>query len=94
MNESIYKSKAKKIGVDIKPSKNKTKKFDAYVDGKFQNSFGAKGYKDYEKYKREIGKPEADKKRSQYRARHKDDINVKKRDGKLTAGFLANKILW
>ena len=30
MNESIYKSKAAKIGVEIKPSKNKTKKYDAY----------------------------------------------------------------
>ena len=94
MNESIYKSKAAKIGVEIKPSKNKTKKYDAYKDGVFQNSFGAKGYMDYEKYRTKDGKEVADKKRRAYRARHKDDMNVKKRDGKLTAGYLANKILW
>ena len=88
MNESIYKDKAKKIGVEIKPSKNKTKKFDAYKDGVFQNSFGAKGYMDYEKYKKKEGKQEADKKRRAYRARHKDDMNVKKREHGFKGDFL------
>jgi hypothetical protein len=91
---NVYKEKAKKIGVEIRPSKNKNKKFDAYKDGVKQNSFGAKGYMDYEKYKKEDGLEVANKKRSAYRARHKDDMNVKTRDGKLTAGYLANKILW
>ena len=91
---NVYKAKAKKIGIDIKLSKNKDKKFDAYKDGVKQASFGAKGYMDYEKYKKEDGLEVANKKRSAYRARHKDDINVKTRDGKMTAGYLANKILW
>lgn len=91
---NVYKNKAKKIGVEIKPSSNKNKKYDAYKDGVKQASFGAKGYMDYEKYKQRDGKEIADKKRKAYRARHKDDINVKTRDGKLTAGYLANKILW
>jgi hypothetical protein len=91
---NVYKNKAKSIGVEIKPSSNKNKKFDAYKDGKKQASFGAKGYMDYEKYKKKDGKEIADKKRSAYRARHKDDINIKTRDGKMTAGYLANKILW
>tara|TARA_Y100000004_G_C8850220_1_gene384400 strand:- start:118 stop:396 length:279 start_codon:yes stop_codon:yes gene_type:complete len=90
----VYKRKAKAIGVEIKPSTNKTKKFDAYKDGVKQASFGGKGYMDYEKYKKQDGKAEADKKRKAYRARHKDDMNVKTRDGKLTAGYLSNKILW
>jgi len=90
----IYKLKAKKIGVDIKPSTNKGKKFDAYKDGVKQASFGAKGFQDYEKYKKSEGIEVANKKRSAYRARHKDDINIKTRDGKLTAGYLAGRILW
>ena len=91
---NVYKEKAKKIGIDIKLSKNKDKKFDAYKDGVKQASFGAKGYMDYKKYKKEDGLEVANKKRLAYRARHKDDINVKTRDGKMTAGYLANKILW
>ena len=91
---NVYKEKAKKIGIDIKLSKNKDKKFDAYKDGVKQASFGAKDYMDYEKYKKEDGLEVANKKRLAYRARHKDDINVKTRDGKMTAGYLANKILW
>lgn len=90
----VYKSKAKKIGVEIKPSTNKAKKFDAYKDGVKQASFGATGYQDYEKYKKSDGLEVANKKRSAYRARHADDINIKTRDGKLTAGYLAGKILW
>lgn len=89
----VYKAKAKKIGVTLEPSKNKDKKFAVFKDGVFQANIGAKGYKDYESYKKENPNV-AEERRKAYKARHDKDLNVKYRDGKLTAGYLANKILW
>jgi len=91
---NVYKEKAKKIGVTIAKSKNTDKKFDVFKDGVKQASIGASGYMDYEKYKKKDGLAVANKKRENYRARHKDNINVKTKDGKLTAGYLSSKILW
>lgn len=90
----IYKDKAAKIGIEIKKSTNPKNKFDAYKDGEKQNSFGAIGYMDYEKYKMSKGLQFANEKRNNYRARHNDNINVKYRNGKITPGYLSNKILW
>ena len=90
----VYRAKARKIGVTIKQSSRAGKKFDVYKNDEYQASIGDKGYQDYEKYKNQLGKSEADKKRKAYLARHADNIKVKMRDGKLTAGYLAAKILW
>jgi hypothetical protein len=38
---------AKKIGVAVKPSTNKTKKIDVYKKGKKVASVGARGYSDF-----------------------------------------------
>ncbi len=89
----VYQRKAKKIGVSIKPSTKQDKKFDVYKDSVFQASIGSKGYKDYEVYKKE-SKDLAESRRKAYKSRHAKDISVKYRDGKLTAGYLADKILW
>lgn len=94
MSINIYKKKAKDIGVEIKPSTRKDKKFDAFVDGVKQASFGAKGYMDFEKYKKRDGIEVAKEKQKAYKARHEDDRKIKKRDGKFTAGYLADQILW
>lgn len=92
---SIYEKKAEKIGVEIKaPSRDKNAKFDAFKDGVFQNSFGGKGYKDFESYKKEDGIAVANKRRSLYKKRHDDTRKIKFRDGKLTASYLSDKILW
>ena len=92
---SIYEKKAEKIGVTIKaPSKDKNAKFDAFKDGVFQNSFGGKGYKDFESYKKEDGIAVANKRRELYKKRHDDTRKIKFRDGKLTASYLSDKILW
>lgn len=88
------RERAKKLGIVVKPSKNPDKKLDAYKDGEFQASFGAKGYKDYHVYKRTEGQKVASEKRQQYKARHEKDRHIKYRDGKMTAGYLADKILW
>jgi len=90
----VYQSKAAKLGLVLKKSTNASKKFDVFKDGIKQTAIGATGFKDYEKYKQSDGIAVANKKRENYRARHKDNINVRTRDGKLTAGYLSNKILW
>jgi hypothetical protein len=88
------KNRAKALGITLTKSKNKAKKLDAYKDGEFQASFGATGYKDYHIYKATEGAKVANEKRKQYKARHEKDRNVKYRDGKLTAGWLADNVLW
>jgi hypothetical protein len=88
------KKKAKVIGVEVRPSTRKGKKIDAYKDGKLQASFGATGYKDYELYKKESGLTVANEKRKLYKQRHEKDRKIKYRNGKLTAGYLADRILW
>lgn len=88
------KKRANAIGITVKPSISKGKKLDAFKNGVLQASFGGKGYKDYHLYKKEDGQQVANEKRKQYKARHEKDRKVKYRDGKLTAGYLADRILW
>jgi hypothetical protein len=88
------RNRAKKLDIVVKLSTRKGKKLDAYKDGEYQTSFGATGYKDYHVYKREQGQTVANAKRKQYKARHEADRHTKYRNGKLTAGFLADRILW
>jgi hypothetical protein len=88
------RTRAKAVGVDVKASSVKGKKLDAYKDGIKQASFGAKGYKDYHLYKKEEGQSVANQKRKQYKSRHEKDRHIKYRNGKLTAGYLADRILW
>lgn len=86
--------RAKKLNIELYPSKNKNKKLDAYKDGVFQASFGGFGYKDFHLYKKEFGLVYANKKRKSYKLRHEKDRHIKYRNGKLTAGYLSDKILW
>jgi hypothetical protein len=80
-------NKAKKLGVEIKPSTNPKKKIDVYKGNKKIASIGAVGYPDFPTYlKEDTGL--ANKKREQYRKRHKNDLNSKPN------GYYANKILW
>ena len=88
------RKKASAIDVTLKPSKNPTKKLDAYKNGIFQCSFGQLGYKDYQLYLKNDGIEVANDKRRLYRVRHAKDRKIMYRDGKLTAGYLADKILW
>lgn len=88
------KLRANKLGIELFQSKNKNKKLDAYKNGIFQASFGGNGYKDFHLYKKEYGIEFANQKRKQYKIRHEKDRHIKYRNGKLTAGYLADKILW
>jgi hypothetical protein len=87
--------KAKKLKVDIKPSKTKGKKIDVFSqEGKKIASIGAKGMNDYptflEKEKQGlIPEGTAAKRRRLYKQRHEKDRH--KRGSK---GYYADKILW
>jgi hypothetical protein len=86
-------SQAKKIGVDVKPSKTKGKKIDVYKNGKKVASVGAIGYGDYPTYmelekKNKVPKGYAAMKRKSYKARHVF------RHRKNTPAYFADKLLW
>jgi hypothetical protein len=83
------RSRAKKLGVQIMPSKNKTKKLDVYRFGKKIASIGAYGMNDYPTYMKLKGKKFALTRRRLYKIRHQKD-----RKKKWTPGFLADYLLW
>lgn len=85
--------KARKLGLTVKPSKNKGKKIDVFKGGKKIGSVGAIGYGDYPTYlelekKGKVPKGTAKTKRSGYKARH---VFRKK---KWTNAWLADQLLW
>jgi len=78
---------AKKLGVNIKPSKHKNKKIDVYKDDVYLCSIGDIRYQDYPSYL-EINKELAEKHRINYHKRHhKENIEG-------TKGYYALHILW
>jgi hypothetical protein len=80
---------AKKIGVKVKPSTNKTKKIDIFKKGRKIASVGAYGMNDYPTYIKLKGKSFANTRRRLYKMRHEKD-----RHEKWTNGWLADKLLW
>tara|TARA_R100001129_G_scaffold186416_2_gene178065 strand:+ start:755 stop:1033 length:279 start_codon:yes stop_codon:yes gene_type:complete len=82
---SKAKSKAKKINVDVKYSKEGNKKLDVIKDGKKVGSIGHKKYSDH------IQHGEEDR-RQRYLKRHSKEPKMK--DGKRTNSYYADKILW
>jgi len=83
------KSQAKKLGVTIKPSHNKTKKIDVIKNGKIIASIGAKGYGDFPTFMKTHGKTYARERRRLYKIRHRKDLTRKNSNG-----YYADKILW
>lgn len=81
--------KAKKLGVQIFPSTNKTKKIDIYKNNKKISSIGANGMNDFPTYINKKGIKYAKTRRRLYKIRH---INDRKKKG--TNGWYADKILW
>ena len=80
---------AKKLGVTIRPSHNKTKKIDVLKGDKVVASVGANGMNDYPTYMKTRGKTYANQRRKLYKMRHKKD-----RTRRGTPGYYADKILW
>ena len=83
------KKQAKKIGVEVKPSKVKGKKIDVFKKGKKVASVGAIGYGDYPTYLKTKGKKYADERRRLYKIRHQ---NNRTKVG--SNGYYADKLLW
>lgn len=81
--------KAKKLGLRVKPSSNKTKKIDVYKNNKKIASIGANGMNDYPTYIGKQGLKFAKTRRRLYKKRHNKD-----RHKKWTNGWLAYKLLW
>ena len=80
---------AKKLGVVVKPSTNKTKKIDVYKHNRKIASVGAYGMNDYPTYMKLRGKTYAKTRRRLYKIRHNKD-----RKTRWTHGWLADKLLW
>ena len=83
------RKQAKKMGVIVKPSTNKTKKIDVYRKNKKIASVGANGMNDYPTYMKLKGEAYAKTRRRLYKIRHNKD-----RKEKWTNGWLADKLLW
>jgi hypothetical protein len=81
--------RAKSLGVEIRPSKNRTKKIDVFKKNKKVASIGANGMNDYPTYIQKMGKEYAKTRRRLYRIRHRKDSSRRN-----TPGWYANKILW
>ena len=81
--------RAKRLGVTVKPSTNKTKKIDVYKNDKKIASVGANGMNDYPTYIQNKGIKLAKTRRRLYRIRHERD-----RHKKWTNGWFADKLLW
>jgi hypothetical protein len=82
-------TQAKKIGVTVKPSTNKTKKIDVYKRDKKIASVGANGMNDFPTYIKKRGMNYAKTRRRLYKMRHERD-----RHTKWSRGWLADKLLW
>jgi hypothetical protein len=88
------KNQAKKLGLTINPSKNKSKKIDVYRSLEKIASIGAIGYKDYPTYLAEEKKGKwpkgyANKRRKLYKTRHNNTRKIR-----WSNSWLADKILW
>ena len=85
---------AKKLGVEVKPSKVKGKKIDVFKNGEKVASVGALGMNDYPTYlvKEKNGIVEegtAKRRRKAYKMRHEKDRHIRG-----SKGFYADKLLW
>lgn len=81
------KTKAKELGVVVKPSTNKKKKIDVFQKGEKIASVGANGMNDYPTWLQLKGKAYADERRRLYKIRHQND----RFSGN---GKWADKLLW
>ena len=81
--------KAKKLGLEVKPSTNKTKKIDVYKNGKKIAAVGAAGMNDFPTYIEKKGLTYAKTRRRLYKMRHEKDRHIK-----WSHGWLADQLLW
>ncbi len=87
-------AQAKRLGVQVKPSRVQGKKIDVFKNGEKVASVGAKGYADYGTFlglerSGKFPKGHANKRRASYKARHAKDRKVRG-----SAGYYADQLLW
>jgi hypothetical protein len=80
---------AKKLGVQVKISTNKTKKIDVYKKGRKIASVGAYGMNDFPTFIKKRGLKYAKTKRRLYKMRHERDRHIVG-----SKGYYADKLLW
>jgi hypothetical protein len=85
---------AKKLGVEVKPSKVKGKKIDVFKNGEKVASVGALGMNDYPTYLEKernglVAEGTAKRRRKAYKMRHEKDRHIRG-----SRGFYADKLLW
>ena len=80
---------ARKFGVTVKPSTNKTKKIDVYRRNKKIGSVGAYGMNDFPTFMKLRGEKFAKTRRRLYKIRHNNDRKIK-----WSHGWLSDKLLW
>ena len=83
------RSQARRLGVEVAPSKSKAKKIDVFRAGVKLASVGGAGYGDYPSFLASHGKAYADERRRLYKLRHEKDRHVA-----WSAGYLADQLLW
>jgi hypothetical protein len=84
------RTRAKTLGVTVKPSKNKKKKLDVYnKKGVKIASVGAIGYMDFPSFIKSKGRAFANKRRIAYKKRHEKNRKIVGSNG-----YYADKLLW
>ena len=90
------RKQARRLGVQVRPSHNKTKKIDVFkvghnddTKGVLLASVGANGMNDYPTYIQKRGLKYAQKRRRLYKQRHEKDRHIRG-----SRGWYADKLLW
>ena len=83
------RQQARRIGVEVRPSKREGKKIDVLRDGERIASVGATGYGDYGTFLRTEGKEYANERRRLYKKRHSPHRLMKG-----TPSYYASELLW
>jgi len=81
--------KAKRLGLQVKPARQATKKLDVFRRGKKLASVGFYGMNDYPTYVQTRGRSYANKRRRLYKMRHEKDRHIKN-----SRGWFADQLLW
>ena len=80
---------ARRLGVEVRPSKVKGKKIDVFRSGQKVASVGALGFGDFPTFIKRKGREFAEARRAAYKKRHAKDRAVPG-----TPGFYADQLLW
>ena len=81
--------KARKLGVKVRPSTDKTKKIDVFKGDEKVASVGALGMNDFPTYIKNRGMKYAKTRRRLYRMRHEKDRHIRG-----SRGWYADQLLW